>query len=145
MRHFAESTSGSGTDGFRRAVFAHKIGETRLYRLVALTQQIVVAIGNFRRIVLMIGKIVMRDVSGKTLQFRRCLFSSEIIDRLICCRLAHTWLPMSLAAAARASSVTVAPASIRAISSRRSRSSRLSTRVATRAPLDFISLLEMRK
>src|SRR5215472_1533021 len=137
MAHFGEARRGRGADPSRRAVGANEIGKARLDRLVALTQRVIIGVGNLRRVFLMIELVVMCDLGGERLELGLRLGRGQSLDRsaLVPLRLgagrAHARAPAKrLAAAARASAVIAAPESMRAISSRRSASLNASTLVA---------------
>src|SRR5262249_34865687 len=141
MRDLAERLHGRGTDTHRRAILAHELWKPRLDRIVPRAQGIVVRIRDFRRGVLVIERIVVGDLAGEIFELRGGFRLVQAFDRDYVRRrrrplaarrleLAHADLVIRRSAAALASSVTVWPASMRAISSRRLSPSSRTTRVA---------------
>ena len=122
MGDFRESGRGRGPDPAGRAVVAHQIGKACLERVVAPAQRVVFGVAHLGRVAAMIAFVVMGDFTRQPLEFRRRRVGRQL-GRVL--RAGHGAVPViRLSAAARASSVTVMPASMRAISSRRlSRSS----------------------
>ena len=102
------------------AILADQRREQRLQFQVAAHQRVIFSIGNFGRIALMIGRIMPGNLSRQAGQFGDGF------------GLGHGLPDSRLAAAARAASVTVSPASIRAISSCLSSPRNGSTRVSAR-------------
>src|SRR5262249_36274232 len=136
MTHLCELLGRRRPNPPRRAVGPDQFRKLRLDRAVAPLQGVVVAVRNRRRVLGVIALVVARNLARKPLQLLRGLGLGHLGDRR---RLAHVarrrFGAPSLAplikrsAAARASSVTLAPASMRAISSRRPPASNVSTRV----------------
>ena len=101
--------------------------EARLDRGVAPAQRIVLGVADLRRVLLMVEAIVVGDLLrqlrkfGGGVLFRRVIASTAaaVCGRGLRRCAAHTAAPSRSSAAARAASVTVSPASMRAISSRR--------------------------
>ena len=58
-------------DAFFRIVFRRKIGEFVMQRFIADTQRIIFGIRDFRRVLLMIKRVVMPDLFGKRHHLRR--------------------------------------------------------------------------
>ena len=102
------------------AILADQRREQRLQFQVAAHQRVIFSIGNFGRIALMIGRIMPGNLSRQAGQFGGGF------------GLGHGLPDSRLAAAARAASVTVSPASMRAISSCLSSPRNGSTRVSAR-------------
>ena len=96
-----------------RAVFAFQLREAGFNGEVALAGDIIFGIGQDRRVFLIIGGVSFSDNGREAREFSGRLVRCQILDR--CC-LAHA-PSNNLPAAARASAVTSAPDSIRAISS----------------------------
>ena len=103
-------------DPVARAVLALEMREGRLNGAVAGPHRIIFGVREVRVVLLVIGRIRQPDFHGQPCQFLPGLFLAERLDGN---GLVHT-SSKSLVAAALASSVTVAPDSMRAISSCRS-------------------------
>src|SRR5579872_5443293 len=107
---------------------------TRFDRGVAPAQRVVVGVADLRCVLLVIQQIMMRNLARQMLEFRGCVLFGQLFG---CCSdgggfarcTRHAAAPSKSSAAARAASVTVSPASMRAISSRRSAAANCSTRV----------------
>src|SRR5262249_55569243 len=104
---------------------------------VAAHERIVVGVGDLGLVELEIEPVVVRDLAGEARKFAFGGLAAQLLDRGLLGRPLrgplHRRCPaaMSRSAAARASSVTTAPDSMRATSSRRSSSSSTSMRVTT--------------
>ena len=115
-----------------------QLRKARLDRGVALPERVVFGVGDGRRVLLVVAPVVLGDLGGEPLQLRRRLRFGQLVDwsaglprpdhlRFLpivpagpSFRLRPQAAPfISRSAAARASSEIVAPASMRAISSRR--------------------------
>ena len=99
--------------------------------VIAPAQRVVFGVRNLGRVLLVIEPVVMRDFPGQAFQLRLRLGFGQLLDGVFSPGFpAHASAPaMSEAAAARASAVTAAPDSMRAISSRRASAESSSTRV----------------
>ena len=150
---------------------AHQRREPRLDLLVAPAQRVIVRVRNRRRIVLVVALVVLADLGREPLELGLGLRLGEIVDGdvaavrelMVSCEhckldqwsgvpdsgcppglddgIAHPAALIRRSAAARASAVISAPASMRAISSRRLSAASSATRVATRLPLSSALLL----
>src|SRR5205085_5793983 len=101
-------------------------------RLVALAQRVVFGVGDLRRILGVVAPVVMRDFGSEAGEFGLRLLFGQELDRTVgeTDHVSHAPPPaIRLAAAARASAVTILPDSMRAISSCRVSGSSSSTRV----------------
>src|SRR6185295_4701304 len=104
-------------------------------RLVTLAKRIVFGVRNARRILLVVKPVVLANLAFQPCMFELGFFFAQILDGLgrAARALFHRAAPaISLSAAARASSVTSAPANMRAISSRFCFGSSARIRVMTR-------------
>src|SRR5215467_3165380 len=143
-------------DAARGRVLPHQLGKARLDLLVASAQRVVGRVRNRRRVLLIVALVVGAELGRKPFELGLGLRVGEIGDRdfaagLRAHRLRHSGAgrrrrsyPAALirrSAAARASAVISAPASMRAISSRRLSAATSATRVATRLPLSSALLL----
>ena len=143
MADLGEAGCRRGANLLARAVGPAQLGKTSLDRLVALDQSVIGRVGYLRRILLIIELAVMSDPGREIGKGGLRLRLGQLVDWLFrCCllRLLHAPPPaaISRSAAARASSLTVAPESMRAISSRRAGPSRATTPVRLPAlPLLF--------
>ena len=128
-----EARRGRRAHALAGAVGALEIGEARLDGLVAPAQRVVVGIEQFGIGVLVVEPVVAGDLARQALKLAcRGVGGQVFRGRGL---VAHGALRASrLPAAARASSVTRAPESMRAISSRRCASSSSATRAAAAAP-----------
>ena len=130
VRHLAEVLDRWRADPMRRAVGPDPIGKARLDRLIAPAQPVVLGIGDFGRVLAIVEPVVTRDLGSEEGELRRRLLRAQPLrwDLEGCGphpgTLAQADWTIRLWAAARAASVIVAPASIRAISSRRPASER---------------------
>ena len=136
MGDFPEAGGGRGADLFRRAVAARQVGEGGLDGLQAAAQRIVVGVVDPGVVVLVVRLVVFLDFPGQRLPLRRRFQRGQRVDGDAGGDAAgigvHGPAPSSrLSAAARASSVILAPASMRAISSLRPSSDSASTVVNT--------------
>ena len=115
-----------------------QVGETGLYRVVAAAQRVVFFVRHLGSVAPVIALVVVGDLARQPLELGLRLAAGQGVGVL---RAAHEASPaMRLSAAARASSVTLMPASMRAISSRRvSRSSSSTTVLVSRPPRSRIS------
>src|SRR6185437_10234790 len=97
---------------------------------VAATQRVIIGVADFRRVLLVIKPVVMRDLRCEAFELGGGFFFGQFLNSERPA-VAHTARPpaMRLAAAARASAVTVEPDSMRAISSCRVSGLSSSTRV----------------
>src|SRR5271166_159883 len=137
MRDLGEACGWGRADLPRRAVATDQFRKARLERSIALTQRVVLGMGNVRRRIGVIKPVVTSDFVGEFGQFVARFFLGQGVDRrqfggcaAAMPRRAHAWRPaIRLAAAARASAVMVWPDSIRAISSCLLSRSSSSTRV----------------
>ena len=84
VAQLAEFLGRTGADAARWRVFSDQIGKARLDRLVALTQGIILGIRDQRRILLVIGSVVLRDLGGKCGQFGGGLEERQVLDRRLC-------------------------------------------------------------
>jgi hypothetical protein len=103
---------------------------------VALAQRIVVGIGDDRRILLVVAPVVLGDLARQALELGRRPRRSSRLSTGCFRRLLHgsqPACPISRSAWARASSVMLAPDSMRAISSRRLSAMSALTRVTARS------------
>ena len=118
-------------DPARRAVGADQLRKARLDRIVAPAQLVIGGVADLGRILGVIQLVVMRDLGGEAGQFALRLLLGQQFDRTRRdLRGCHGRAPaIRLAAAARASAVTMLPDSMRAISSCRVSASSSSTRV----------------
>ena len=139
-----ETGGGRGADPARRAVVAHQVGETGLYRVVAAAQRVVFRVRHLGSVAPVIALVVVGDLVRQPLELGFRLGAGQGVGVL---RAAHGASPaMRLSAAARASSVTLMPASMRAISSRRvSRSSSSTTVLVSCPPGSRVSRLRTRQ
>ncbi len=122
----------------RGTAVADQVGKTGLYGLVAPPQRVILGVADDGSVVLIVGLVMRRDFRRQHLQFGFRLGRRQLRNRsnTFIRRIAHPARPRRrLSAAARASSVTFVPASIRAISSLRAVSSSTSTRVLAPASL----------
>ena len=104
----------SGTDPFAGTVFTNEV-KCRFQHLVTATQRIVFGIGDRRVIFLIVAGVVGSDFDRQQLQFRGHFGRSISRYRSSLCHFCN-----QAVGCRRASSVILAPASMRAISSRRS-------------------------
>ena len=142
-RTLAKPAAGARADPVRGAVGPDQLGKARLDRRIAPAQRVVVGIGDLGRVLL----VVERGRGGRSRrpaapaprrprssrQLARpaglgCGHAARQADRAI-----------RLSAAARAASVTVSPASMRAISSRRSAAVERHRRAVARPPADALA------
>src|SRR5690606_4110563 len=100
---------------------------------IAALQLVIFGVGDLRRVLLVVGNIRVADQLVEAIDLGPRLGLRIALDLAIPFR--HVTSDNSLPAAARASSVIRAPASIRAISSRRASPSSGRTCVRTKAPL----------
>ena len=126
----AEVLDRRGADPMRRAVGADQIRKARLDRLIALTQRVILGVGDLRGGVAVVQPVVMRDLRREARELGRRLLAAQPLDRHVAAHQADARIRLS--AAARAASVIRAPASMRAISSRRSPSDSRVTETAAR-------------
>ena len=108
-------------------------GKHRLQRVVAPAQGVVFRVADFRRVPAVIERIVPGDFRGQTRKLR-CGVLGGVAGNILAVDAHDGPLAIRLSAAARASSVIRAPASIRAISSRRSSAWSSSTTVVISGP-----------
>ena len=130
MLDFAKTSRWSGTDPFAGTVFTNEVGKCRFQHLVTATQRIVFGVGDRRVIFLIVAGVVGSDFGRQPLQFRGHFGFGQFRDIGRHCAISA----IRLSAAARASSVILAPASMRAISSRRSSSDNSITAVVVLLP-----------
>src|SRR5215216_522148 len=170
MPHLGEFLRRLGADALGRRVGADELGKTRLDRIVAPPQRVVFGIGNGRRILLVVAPVVRADLLREARKLLLRLRCGQLVDRDVsggACthgkpgssslggRPRAAWgsaahepahpaaALISRSAAARASSVISAPASMRAISSRRRSAATSAMRVVIRLPRSS-ALLVMR-
>ena len=136
MGDLPEAGGRRSADLFRRAVAARQVGEGGLDGLQAAAQRVVVGVGDPGCVVLVISLVVGGDFLSQGVQFSRRFQRRQRVngdtggDAGVIG--VHGPAPSSrLSAAARASSVILAPASMRAISSLRPLSDSASTVVNT--------------
>src|SRR5579871_2421651 len=133
MPHFGEFFADLGADPMSWAVGPHQQRKARLDLGIAPAQGVILGIADLRCILQIIKPVMLRDFLRQTVEFLLSFRRGQLIDRL------HALLraffggaeasAISLLAAARASLVTLAPDSMRAISSSRDSSSSSSMRV----------------
>ena len=135
-------------DALGQAFERAQLRKARLDRGVALAQPVVCGIGDGRRVFLIIAPVMFGDFRGEPRMLGLGLLFGEILDGSVV--LVAAWhdgvstqpaARIKRSAAARASAVISAPASMRAISSRRRSALSSTTRVATRLPLASASLV----
>ena len=116
VAHLGEARRGRCADTLARAIAALEVGITRLDGLVAPPQQVVLGIAQLGRGIDVVERIMAGDFPCQPLELAARRVTGERIGR---CRLVAHALARDnrLSAAARASSVTCAPESMRAISS----------------------------
>ena len=142
MAHLLETLGGFRAHALRGAVVADQFGKAFFDFVVAQAQRVIFGVGDGRRVVLVIALVVRRDLLGEARQLALRFLLAQLVRRLCPSKLAHArarffgvfcaWASRTRRrAAARASSVTAAPDSIRAISSTRSSGESWSTRVAS--------------
>ena len=136
MRNLAEGPDRGGANAQGWAVVSDQMGKARLDLVVTRAQSIVVGVGDLGLVIAIIELVVMSDIGGESGELGRRIGFVELGDRLrlklsafralelvvglgLAHRRDHAERFISLVAAARASSVMVWPASMRAISSRR--------------------------
>src|SRR4029077_12060810 len=130
MAHLGETASRWGTHALARAVRAPQLGEALFDFPVAVDQRVVIGVGNFGRVLLIVQAVVMRDFRGQSGEFRLGFCLAEFGGRFFLWRTHDTTRdPSRQSAVARASSLTLAPDSMRAISSRRAAASSSLARV----------------
>src|SRR5207245_5657639 len=138
---------------------AHQMREMPLNLLVAPSQRVIVSVRNGRRVLLIIASVVLGYLGGKPLELGRGLRLVQVSDRDFAVGRVHSFhfgravsrrpgmttnhpaARIRRSAAARASAVISAPASMRAISSRRFSAETSTTPVATRLPFSTALLL----
>ena len=80
-RTLPKSSTGARADPMRRAVGADQIREARLDRLIALTQRVVLGVGDLRAGVAVVQPVVMRDLRREARELGRRLLAAEPLDR----------------------------------------------------------------
>ena len=129
MAQFGKTGLRGATDAGGGRVRADQGGETGLDSGVAAAQRVVAGVGDLRRVVGMIGSVVVGDGGGKVGEFGGGLGFGQGVDRglrgLLGLEVVHTsnpcggrWPRRRSSAAARAASEMISPANMRAISSR---------------------------
>src|SRR6185295_18875310 len=78
--HLREFVGRRGAEPLRRAVRANERGEARLDRGVALAERVVVSVRDRRRVVLVVGDVVLRDLGGEALELCRGVALAEPVD-----------------------------------------------------------------
>ena len=137
MVDLTKTSRWSGTDHLL-GLSTNEMGKCRFQHLVTAAQRIVFGVGNRRIIFLIVASVVGSDFNRQQLQLRLLRLGHRDIGRH--CAISA----IRLSAAARASSVILAPASMRAISSRRSSSDNSITAVVVLLPsvdsaIDFLT------
>ncbi len=133
----AEALRRRRADPLRRAVVADQLGEARLDRGVAAAQGVVYGVVDLGVVVAVIGVVRRPDPGSETGEFRRRVLGRQIRDPNV---VGHRCPSSNAAAARRASSVSLAPDSIRAISSKRASASRVSTVVEMASTPSFFTI-----
>ena len=122
-------------DLLRRRIRAHQMRELRFQLGIAADQRIIFGIGNFRSIFSMIELVMPRNLFGEAHKLVGGVSFGH------CCHAGPHHTPSSKrSACARASGVTSAPLSIRAISSCRPSASSRTTEVFVTRPLDAFAI-----
>ena len=107
---FGETAGGRGTNAAGGRIGADQIGEGGFDGAVVADERVVFRVGDQRGVLLVIGAVIFGDQASEAGEFGLGGFGRGWHD------VAHA-APIRLAAAARAASVTISPASMRAISS----------------------------
>src|SRR5271166_857343 len=133
MGHLGKTGGRCGADAARRAVGADQLGKVPFDRRVALAQRVIIGVGDLGCRLGVVEPVVPLDLLGKPGELVAGLLYGQRIDRVrvvLRGRCVHARPPaIRLAAAARASAVTMRPDSMRAISSCLVAGSSSSTRV----------------
>ena len=136
--HLGEAPGRRDADLQRQAFQRAQVGKALLDRAVALAQRVVLGVRDRRRVVLVVALVVLADLGMQPRVLGLGLLFGEVVDGDLRDRhapaTAHPAALISRSAAVRASSVISAPASMRAISSRRRSAATSVTLVATRLP-----------
>src|SRR5437868_1665906 len=144
MAHLLEALGRLGANPLRGTILADQLEEASIDFVVASAQGVVFGIRNRRRVLLVVALVVLPDFAGQPRELLLRLDIGQLSDRLVLetthARARFLGVSPKVSASAssrraapRASSVTLVPESIRAISSRRSRWSSSATRVASPA------------
>ena len=81
VAQFGEAGLRRAADPVRWRIGADQCGKPRLDRGVAPAQRVILGVGDLRRVALVIGAVVMRDLGGQTLQFRAGFGFRQVLDR----------------------------------------------------------------
>ena len=112
-----------------------QVGKGRFQCLQTRAQGVIFGVRDTRRVIIIIGAVMGGDLFSETRVFSRCCVGRQVFDFRF-----HD--AISSSAAARAASVTSAPDSMRAISSRRSLPSSATTRVRISSPSAALAIFQ---